>query len=109
MQLFRVLRSILSHVGSWQRPVEVSDPRAVVHAIQSRRGGRFVVFVIGLCIWSGCQTAPTRDVADVIIRPGAKAGEALHEFDKFPPQTMKITVTDGGSASADFTFKGPSS
>ena len=46
VQLFRVLRSILSHVGPWQRPVEVSDPRAVVHAIQSRRGGRFVVFVI---------------------------------------------------------------
>ena len=46
VQLFRVLRSILSHVGRWERVVEVSDPRAVVHSIQSRRGGRFVVFVI---------------------------------------------------------------
>jgi uncharacterized protein (DUF58 family) len=45
-QLFRALRSMLSHTGSWRRPVEVSDPRAAVHAIESLRGGRYVVFLI---------------------------------------------------------------
>ncbi len=44
-QLFRVLRSILEQVEPWSRPVEISDIRVAIHAIQKYRG-RFVVFVI---------------------------------------------------------------
>ena len=44
-QLFRVLRSILEHVEPWSRPVDMSDIRVAIHAIQKYRG-RFVVFLI---------------------------------------------------------------
>ena len=44
-QLFRVLRSLLDHVGPWDRPVAESDPRAAVHGIQKYRG-RHVIFLI---------------------------------------------------------------
>ncbi len=45
-QLFRALRSFLEHTGPWTRPVAVSDPRAAIHALERRRRGRFVVFLI---------------------------------------------------------------
>jgi uncharacterized protein (DUF58 family) len=45
-QLFRGLKAMLGHTGPWQRAVEVSDPRAAVHAIEELPGGRFVVFLI---------------------------------------------------------------
>ena len=45
-QLFRGLRALLAHTGPWRRPVEESDPRAAIHAIESRSGGRHVVFLI---------------------------------------------------------------
>ncbi len=45
-QLFQVLRALLHHTAPWQRPVEVSDPRTAVHAIERHRRGRFVVFLI---------------------------------------------------------------
>ncbi len=45
-QLFRVLRSLLAHTAPWQRRVRVSDPRAAIHAVERRRRGRFVVFLI---------------------------------------------------------------
>ena len=35
--------------------------------------------------------------------------EAVHEFDKFPPQTMSVTVGASDTKTVDFTFKGPSS
>lgn len=44
--LFTALRTLLDHVGPWQRQVAVSDPRAAVHAIERRRGRRFVVFLV---------------------------------------------------------------
>jgi hypothetical protein len=34
--------------------------------------------------------------------------EAVHEFERFPPQTMSVTVGASDSKSVDFTFKGPS-
>ncbi len=45
-QLFRFLRALLDHCTPWQRPVEVSDPRVVFHALESLRRGRCVVFLI---------------------------------------------------------------
>ena len=45
-QLFEVLRTLLGHTGPWRRPVEQSDPRAALRAIEERRGKRFVVFLI---------------------------------------------------------------
>ncbi len=45
-QLFRALRSILEHTAPWTRPVAVSDPQAAIHALERRRRGRFVVFLI---------------------------------------------------------------
>jgi uncharacterized protein (DUF58 family) len=45
-QLFRGLKAMLVHTGPWRRPVLQSDPRAAVHAIESLRGGRYVVFMI---------------------------------------------------------------
>jgi uncharacterized protein (DUF58 family) len=45
-QLFRALRSFLEHTGPWRRTVEVSDPRAAIHALERWRRGRFVVFLI---------------------------------------------------------------
>lgn len=44
-QLFRVLRALVEHTAPWDRPVEASDPRAAIHAIE-RQGGRSVVFLI---------------------------------------------------------------
>ncbi|HUP25331.1 MAG TPA: carboxypeptidase regulatory-like domain-containing protein [Thermoanaerobaculia bacterium] len=35
--------------------------------------------------------------------------EAVHEFERFPPQTMSVTVGASDSKAVDFTFKGPSS
>ena len=34
--------------------------------------------------------------------------EARHEFDRFPPQTASVTISDSESQTLDFTFKGPS-
>ncbi len=45
-QLFRALRSFLENAGPWTRPVAVSDPRVAIHAVERRRRGRFVVFLI---------------------------------------------------------------
>jgi uncharacterized protein (DUF58 family) len=45
-QLFRGLKAMLAHTTPWQRRVEESDPRAAIHAIESQRGGRYVVFLI---------------------------------------------------------------
>ncbi len=45
-QLFRGLEAMLTHTGPWRRPVEVSDPRAAIHAIERLGGGRRVVFLI---------------------------------------------------------------
>ena len=45
-QLFRGLKAMLAHTGPWRRPVEQSDPRAAIHAIESLGGGRRVVFLI---------------------------------------------------------------
>jgi uncharacterized protein (DUF58 family) len=45
-QLFRALQAILAHTGPWRRPVRESDPRAAIHAIEERRRGRYVVFLI---------------------------------------------------------------
>ncbi len=45
-QLFRFLADVLRRTEPWRRPVGVSDPRAAVHAIQSSRRGRYVVFLI---------------------------------------------------------------
>lgn len=45
-QLFRFLRAVLDHCQPWQRPVEVSDPRAVFHALETLGRGRCVVFLI---------------------------------------------------------------
>ena len=45
-QLFRVLRAFVEGAAPWSRPVAVSDPRAAVHALERRRRGRFVVFLI---------------------------------------------------------------
>lgn len=45
-QLFRCLKAILEHCQPWQRPVEVSDPRAVFHALETLGRGRCVVFLI---------------------------------------------------------------
>ena len=33
--------------------------------------------------------------------------EAWHEFDKFPAQTTKITISGDETKTVDFTFKGP--
>jgi plastocyanin len=35
--------------------------------------------------------------------------EAVHEFERFPPQTVSVTVGASDSKTVDFTFKGPSS
>ncbi len=45
-QLFRGLKALLAHTGPWRRPVEQSDPRAAIHAIEALGGGRYVVFLI---------------------------------------------------------------
>lgn len=45
-QLFEALRLLLEHTGPWTRPVAESDPRAAVHALERRRGRRFVVFLV---------------------------------------------------------------
>jgi len=45
-QLFRGLKTLLAHTAPWRRPVQESDPRAAIHAIESQRGGRYVVFLI---------------------------------------------------------------
>lgn len=45
-QLFSFLRTLLDRAQPWDRPVNESDPRAAVHAIQAARRGRFVVFLI---------------------------------------------------------------
>jgi uncharacterized protein (DUF58 family) len=45
-QLFRFLRALLQATRPWRRPVDVSDPRTAVHAIQAAPRGRFVVFLI---------------------------------------------------------------
>jgi hypothetical protein len=34
--------------------------------------------------------------------------EAVHEFERFPPQTMSVTVGASDTKTVDFTFKGPS-
>ena len=44
--LFEALRRMLDHTEPWTRAVGESDPRAAVHAIERRRGRRFVVFLI---------------------------------------------------------------
>lgn len=45
-QLWRTLTELLAHTGPWRRRVEISDPRLAIHAIESCRGRRFVVFLI---------------------------------------------------------------
>ncbi len=45
-QLFRFLRSMLTHTSRWERPVEESDPRSAVHELQRSRSGRYIVFLI---------------------------------------------------------------
>lgn len=45
-RLFEALRLLLEHTGPWTRAVGESDPRVAVHAIERRRGRRFVVFLI---------------------------------------------------------------
>lgn len=43
------------------------------------------------------------------LPPGTYEIEAWHEFEKFPPQTVKVTIAGDETKPADFTFKGPSS
>ena len=45
-QLFEALRLLLDHTAPWTRPVLESDPRSAIHAIERRRGRRFVIFLI---------------------------------------------------------------
>lgn len=73
-QLFQVLRALLDHTAPWQRPVEVSDPRTAVYAIERHRRGRFVVFLISDFI--------DRDVPDDLryFRPRHDV-TLLHVFD----------------------------
>ncbi len=42
------------------------------------------------------------------LPPGTYEIEAWHEFDKFPAQIVTVTIGNGESKSADFTFVGPS-
>ena len=45
-QLFRTLKAFLVHGRSAPRRCPLSDPRAAIHAIQSLKGRKFVVFMI---------------------------------------------------------------
>lgn len=45
-RLLGVLETLLRHIGPWRRPVAVSDPRQAIHALEERRGGPRVVFLI---------------------------------------------------------------
>lgn len=45
-QLYRVLDVLLKRLYEGPKPCRVSDPRAAIHAIESRRGRRFVIFLI---------------------------------------------------------------
>jgi uncharacterized protein (DUF58 family) len=45
-QLYTVLRTLVHTLGQAPQPCEVSDPRAAIHAIESFRGRRFVLFLL---------------------------------------------------------------
>ncbi len=88
-QLFRALRALLAAAAPWERPVEVSDPRLAIHAVQAQRGtGRRVVFLVSDFV--------DHDVPDDLRYVQARHDAALlHVYDP-----LELAAGGGGAAGA---------